>query len=339
VPMKAALRAVTACMNAMLFLLSSSNAARLLMLLTTLGAWWWLSDYYFAPWPWWMDRYAFIACSFFVLVALSAAVFWFGVRRPARRLAPAFDLFAGTASEAHLEISNWCEILRTIAGLRKGLWARYWTWYRIRLEKLGRGQKLAKAGSLRTIWWFHPSAFPQWLAACCLPALWALLLLGPLHTNVMEKVAAIADSQPQVIYDVRCVGVAKYSSPPGGKSFAPGAPGRGEVFAGAPVHETLDRGPSGFQRTGRCAFLADGSFEVSSTPFPRVYRRLVINCRERCDLIPRDGAEAVLTDSVPVVSGEASFKWLQTSPDPSLGMTISLVRQDGTTIDKVSIEP
>jgi hypothetical protein len=46
-----------------------------------------------------------------------------------------------------------------------------------------------------------------------------------------------------------------------------------------------------------------------------------------------------LTDSVPVVSGEASFKWLQTSPDPSLGMTISLVRQDGTTIDKVSIEP
>ena len=59
-PMKAALRVVTACVNVMLFLLSSSNAARLLALLTTLGAWWWLSDYYFAPWPWWMDRYAFI---------------------------------------------------------------------------------------------------------------------------------------------------------------------------------------------------------------------------------------------------------------------------------------
>jgi hypothetical protein len=64
-----------------------------------------------------------------------------------------------------------------------------------------------------------------------------------------------------------------------------------------------------------------------------------MNCRARCDLIPRDGAAALLTDSAPVVSGEASFKWLQTSPDPSLGMTISLARQDGTTIDKVSIEP
>jgi hypothetical protein len=155
----------------------------------------------------------------------------------------------------------------------------------------------------------------------------------------MEQIATIASTQPQVIYDVRCVGVTKYSSRPGGESFAPGAPGRGEVFAGAQVHETLDRGASGFQRTGRCAFLADGSFEVSSTPFPRVYRSLVMNCRERCDLIPRDGAAALLTDSVPVVSGEASFKWLQTSPDPSLGMTISLVRQDGTTIDKVFIEP
>jgi len=62
-------------------------------------------------------------------------------------------------------------------------------------------------------------------------------------------------------------------------------------------------------------------------------------CRARCDLIPREGVAALLTDSVPVVSGEASFKWLQTSPDPSLGMTISLVRQDGTTIDKVFIEP
>jgi hypothetical protein len=337
--MKAALRAVTACVNVMLFLLSSSNAARLLVLLTTLGAWWWLSDYYFAPWPWWMDRYAFILCSFLVLVALSAAVFWFRICRPARRLAPSFDVFSGNASDARLEIGNWCEILRTVAGLRKGLWSRYWTWYRLRLEKLGRRQKLAKAGSLRTIWWLHPSAFPQWLAVCCLPALWALLLLGPLHTNVMEQIATIADAQPQVIYDVRCVGVTKYSSRPGGESFALGTPGRGEVFAGAPVRETLDRGASGFQRTGRCAFLADGSFEVSSTPFPRVYRRLVMNCRERCDLIPRDGAAAVLTDSVPVVSGEASFKWLQTSPDPSLGMTISLVRQDGTTIDEVSIEP
>ena len=337
--MKAALRVVTACVNVMLFLLSSSNAARLLVLLTTLGAWWWLSDYYFAPWPWWMDRYAFILCSFLVLVALSAAVFWFGVRGPARRLAPAFDLFAGTASDARLEISSWCEILRTIAGLRKGLWARYWTWYRLRLEKLGRGQLQVGASSLRTVWWFHPSAFPQWLAAFCLPALWALLLLGPLHSNVMEQIATIADAQPQVIYDVRCVGVAKYSSWPGGKSIAPGAPGRDGVFPGAPVRETLDHGAPGFRRTGRCAFLADGSFEVSSTPFPRVYRHLVINCRERCDLIPRDGAAALLTDSVPVVSGEASFKWLQTSPDPSLGMTISLVRQDGTMIDKVFIEP
>jgi hypothetical protein len=155
----------------------------------------------------------------------------------------------------------------------------------------------------------------------------------------MEQIAIIASTQPQVIYDVRCVGVTKYSSRPGGESFAAGAPGRDGVFPGAPVRETLDRGSSGFQRTGRCAFLADGSFEVSSTPFPRVYRSLVINCRERCDLIPRDGAAALLTDSVPVISGEASFKWLQTSPDPSLGMTISLVRQDGTTIDKVSIEP
>lgn len=129
------------------------------------------------------------------------------------------------------------------------------------------------------------------------------------------------------------------ASRPGGESFASGAPGRDGVFPGAPVRETLDRGASGFQRTGRCAFLADGSFEVSSTPFPRVYRSLVMNCRERCDLISRDGASALLTDSVPVVSGEASFKWLQTSPDPSLGMTISLVRQDGTTIDKVFIEP
>ena len=131
--MKAALRVVTACVNVMLFLLSSSNAARLLALLTTLGAWWWLSDYYFAPWPWWMDGYAFILCSFLVLVALSAAVFWFGVRRPARRLAPSFDVFSGKASNTRLEISNWCQILRTIAGLRKGLWARYWTWYRLRL--------------------------------------------------------------------------------------------------------------------------------------------------------------------------------------------------------------
>jgi len=337
--MKAALRVVTACVNVMLFLLSSSNAARLLVLLTTLGAWWWLSDYYFAPWPWWMDRYAFILCSFLVLVALSAAVFWFRICRPARRLAPSFDVFSGNASDARLEIGNWCQILRTIAGLRKGLWSRYWTWYLLRLEKLGRGQKLAKAGSLRTVWWFHPSAFPQWLAAFCLPALWVLLLLGPLHTNVMEQVATIASTQPQVIYDVRCVGVTKYSSRPGGESFASGAPGRDGVFPGAPVRETLDRGASGFQRTGRCAFLADGSFEVSSTPFPRVYRSLVMNCRERCDLISRDGASALLTDSVPVVSGEASFKWLQTSPDPSLGMTISLVRQDGTTIDKVFIEP
>lgn len=337
--MKAALRSVTACMNVMLFLLSSSNATRLLMLLTTLGAWWWLSDYYFAPWPWWMDRYAFILCSLLVLVALSAAVFWFGIRRPARRLAPVFDLFAGTASDAHLEISNWCEILRTIAGFRKGLWERYWTWYRLRLEKLGHGPKHVRANSLRAVWWFHPSAFPQWLAAFCLPALWALLLLGPLHTNVMEQIATIASTQPQVIYDVRCVGVTKYSPRPAGKSLARGAPGHSEVFAGAPVHETLDREDFGFQRTGRCAFLADGSFEVSSTPFPRVYRRLVVNCRERCDLIPRDGSTAILTDSMPVVSGEASFKWLQTSPDPSLGMAISLVQQDGTTIDKVSIEP
>jgi hypothetical protein len=337
--MKAALRVVTACVNVMLFLLSSSNAARLLVLLTTLGAWWWLSDYYFAPWPWWMDRYAFIVCSFLVLVALSAVVLWFRICRPARRLAPSFDVFSGKASNARLEISNWCQILRTIAGLRKGLWARYWTWYRLRLERLGRGHLQIRASSLRTVWWFHPSAFPQWLAAFCLPALWVLLLLGPLHTNVMEQIATIASTQPQVIYDVRCVGVTKYSSRPGGESFALGAPGRGEVFAGSPVHETLDHGASGFQRTGRCAFLADGSFEVSSTPFPRVYRQLVMNCRARCDLIPHDGAAALLTDSVPVVSGEASFKWLQTSPDPSLGMTISLVRQDGTTIDNVFIEP
>ena len=337
--MKAALRVIAACVNVMLFLLSSSNLARLLILVTTLGAWWWLSDYYFAPWPWWMDRYAFIVCSFLVLAALSAVVFWFRICRPARRLAPSFDVFSGKASNARLEISNWCQILRTIAGLRKGLWARYWTWYRFRLEKLGHGQLQVGASSLRTVWWFHPSAFPQWLAAFCLPALWVLLLLGPLHTNVMEQIATIASTQPQVIYDVRCVGVTKYSSRPGGESFASGAPGRDGVFPGAPVRETLDHGASGFQRTGRCAFLADGSFEVSSTPFPRVYRQLVMNCRARCDLIPHDGAAALLTDSVPVVSGEASFKWLQTSPDPSLGMTISLVRQDGTTIDKVSIEP
>jgi hypothetical protein len=339
--MKAALRVVSACVNVMLFLLSSSNAARLLVLLTTLGAWWWLSDYYFAPWPWWMDRYAFILCSFLVLVALSAAVFWFGVRRPARRLAPSFDVFSGKASNTRLEISNWSEILRTIAGLRKGLWARYWTWYRLRLEKLGRGQLPVRGGSLRTVWWFHPSAFPQWLGS--------LLPACPLGFAAPGPPTYQCDGADRNNRQHPAAGHLRRAMCRSNKILAPGPvvnhslPERPDADEGVsrvtPVRETLDRGSSSFQRTGRCAFLADGSFEVSSTPFPRVYRRLVLNCRERCDLIPRDGAAALLTDSVPVISGEASFKWLQTSPDPSLGMTISLVRQDGTMIDKVFIEP
>lgn len=316
--------------NVAVFLLSVSNLARLLLLLTTVAAWWYLSDYYFAPWPWWMDRYAFMVCSFFVFLVMTAAIFWLGIRTRARRSTPPFDLLkAKPGPGVELAVGRWCELLRTIAGFHGGLWAEYWTWYRLRLEGIGNPGEMTTADSLPALWWFCPSAIPQWLALGCLPALWAVLLLGPLHTNVMERIARGADSHPQVIFDVRCSG-----------EFATGSrSGDEDKLELRPVAETLARDPSGYQRSGQCANLTAGNFAVSSTPFPRVYRHLVVRCGERCGLRLIDGVRGKPRLEVPVVSGEAGFKWLQYVQDPPLKMMVSLVRQDGSPLDTVSIEP
>jgi len=318
---KALSRRLAEFVNAGLFLLAASNAARLLLLGSTLCAWWFLSDYYFAPWPWWMDRFAFLV--------LTTAVLWFAIRLPALSRAPDFDPLCDSGRELELTPANWCAILDAIASQGGTLWAAYWHWYSARIRHLGLNHKPVCAGRLRTCWWFHPSAISQWMALACLPALWIFLVLAPLHTNVMEKIAAAADPHPQVIYYVGCSGQLR----------SPSLSGNRTSFVRKQVDEALDSGSSVYRRTGQCAFLPQGTMTVSSTPFPRVYRRLEANCRERCDLLPPNRGEDLLFLQVPVVAGLASFNWIQTTPEPSLGMSVSLLRQDGSTLDKVTIEP
>jgi hypothetical protein len=46
----------------------------------------------------------------------------------------------------------------------------------------------------------------------------------------------------------------------------------------------------------------------------------------------------VLDNELPVWGGEVSFEWLQTDPELPLGMSVSLIRKDGT-LDEIFIEP
>ena len=322
---------LTAFLNVALFLLSASKAAWLFIGLATLGAWWFLSDYYFALWPWWMDRFAFIACSFAIFFAVTEAVLWIGIRRPARRCAPDFDSLGGSNRELKLTPVNWCATLDVIACQGGRLWAAYWHWYCARIKHLGFDHEPICANRLRTSWWFHPSAIPQWMTLGCLPAFWALLLLAPLHTNVMEHIADIAGPKPQEIFNVLCLtelqdGAATES--------------RGDIHLRA-VSEPLTREGSSsvYARTDKCVRVPFGDFVVSSTRFPRVYRSLVVSCGQGCGLDSRDTDHAKKTMEMPVIPGQdLSFMWIQTTSDP-LKMTIALARQDGSTLYKAAIEP
>ena len=318
--MNAATRPLVSLVNMALFLLSSGARVPLLMMAVSLASWWWLSDYYFALWPQWMDRVAFAACSLVVFAGIAAGSLWF-IRRIARNLEPRYRLFGSHPRQAALPVSAWCAHLDTIAAFRGGVWARYWTWRRRRAESLHRRNALVSAESLATIWWLRPRTLACWLMVALWPGLWAVLVLVPLRTNTMEHFAAWTSNSPAAILEVRCVG-----RDPG---------------THAPISETLQREPSGFYRHGRCLFLSNAEFEVLSTTFPRVYRRLVVRCLDRCAIAPDKTAATVPEHSVAVIGGRASFEWLQSTPDPlkGLGMAVSLVRQDGGTLDSILIEP
>jgi hypothetical protein len=288
---------------------------RFFILLITFASWWLLSDYYFAPWPWWVDWFGFMVVSLVVFAGMTTGVYWLKIRRVARRCRPEFTL-GGTVP---FSIRHWCAMLHEISTTRGGVWADYWNWYRRRLERLGKNAENVEiaADSLGTLWWSHRSAWGLWLLGACLPAVWMALLLIPLHSDVIERVATCA-GDPKRIFDVRCVGR--------------------DPRTNHPVRETLRLEDGGFRRIGRCAFLSSGTFEISSTSFPRVYRHLVLKCTSGCAVVSAKNTLPVLDNELPVWGGEVSFEWLQTDPELPLGMSVSLIRKDGT-LDEIFIEP
>jgi hypothetical protein len=312
--MTAFLRAGATFVNVAIFLLAASSLARILLLLSTVAAWWFLSDYFFAPWPWWMDRFAFMVCSLVLFLAMTAAVLWLGIRPRSRKDKPAFDLLSGSASHARLPIMDWCRLFEAVADLHHGIWKSYWKWYSVRLKRIAARGPSASVHELPTLWWFHRRAIPQWMALGCLPALWVVLVLTPLHSNVMENVAAFTRSRP-AIYNVRC------------SSSAPPVNG-----------EDLLRTDFGFERKQICGQATGGAFEVSSTPFPRVYRRIAVRCLTNCSLVSPNHTADVLDETVAVVGSDAKFQWVQTGLH-KLEMTIFLQRQDGTPLNTVTVEP
>lgn len=309
---------MTGLLNVALFLLTVKLRSIVVLAALTVVAWLFLSDYYFAPWPWWMDQFAFIAVSVLVLVVLTLTVYHVKLRRVARGQRSAFSLIRKSDNGVEVQLQNWCAMLGTVAQDADGLWREYWNWYRSRLETLDQSVQVG-IETVGSIWWTRRSGMLTWARACWLPVLWVALVLGPLHTNLMEDVASVLGRNPQVIFAITCIA----RDPQTHKR----------------LEESLQIAPGGFIRAGRCVFVSDGSFTVSSTAFPRVHRRLVVSCAERCSLSEHEKATPQLDLVLAVQAGASSFEWIQTNPEPPLKMTLSLVRQDGGILNTAVIEP
>ena len=284
---------------------------------STVVFWWFVSDYYvlyrWGGWRPWMDLYGFMFFSLAALIGLTA-VCKLLIRRSGIR--PANRAFVTQP----LPVDVWRNMLQIAANQRIGRVAKHFLrWQVSRLARLSTSEPVA-ANHVFSAWYRgRRSALAVWLPSCWLLASWAGLALIPLHSNVTERVASVLSGSPQRIFAVECIGR--------------------DPETRKPLDELLQPTPAGFVRAGRCTLLSSGSFVVSSTAFPRVYRHLAISCGAWCS-VAKNATQAPVLDLVrDIRSGTASFDWIQTNPEPRLRMTLTLLRQDGQILSTAMIEP
>lgn len=219
-----------------------------------------------------------------------------------------------------LPVGVWRNMLQIAANQRIGSLAKHFLrWQVSRLARLSTAKPVA-ADHVFSAWYSDRwSAMAVWLPSCWLFVFWAGIALIPLHSNVAERLATAMSSNPQRVFAVECIGR--------------------DAATHKPLHELLQSTPVGFVRGGRCALLSSGSFVVSSTAFPRVYRHLAISCGARCSVAENATRAPVLDMVRDIRSGTASFDWIQTNPVPRLGMALTLARQDGHVMTTAMIEP
>jgi hypothetical protein len=305
-----------------LFVVTGSIREAATLAAVTIFAWWGFCDYYMLPrflwWTSWMDLFAFVPVSVLGLLTIVALRKWL-VSRALSRFAQLPHL---PGPDQRLDVQTWGEMLRELEQ-RPGVGPakRYLRWQRCRLVVLNPVAKIDSAAIFRA-WWPHPvSMVRTWLLSGWPLLLWAVLILAPLHTNVMERIATTFSSHPRRIFDVLVE--------------AKGANGK-------IVRESLrlQAGNGGLARSDT-AFLARGTVTVRATDFPRVYRHVEAFCggsSPACLISEDSSSNSELDLNVPIRGGTASFDFIQTTPEPVLNLRLWLTRRDGGRLNTVTIE-
>src|SRR5260370_1402288 len=82
---------------------------------------------------------------------------------------------------------------------------------------------------------------------------------------------------------------------------------------------------SGYWFRLRTVLLGQGTLKVRATDFARVYRRIVVECigtSPSCAILESGSGPRL---EIPLRSGASTFAFMQTGPDLSLNMRVSLV--------------
>lgn len=314
---------LTTAVNSSLFLLSRSIPGVFCVGTFSLLGWWFLSDFYMSQhaswWTEWMDRYGFIGVSllFTFLLGLAAAVYVLRLNfRNVKRNWPfSIDSSMRVTIAAHKTQSS-------VSQSAKNMRRAYDEWLSRRISSAG-PLHIGERESYARAWWFsRGSVLPVLLASLWLPVLCACFILAPIYTNVLELLASRWNAYPNRIF--ACLNRVQ-------------VPRKGHADV---IEEDLGRNNNdGSWFRLKTALSGQGTLTVRATDFPRVYRRIIVECAGAAPNCAILGSRSDPDLEIPLRSGAATFSFIQTSSELGLNMRVLFVSKQNVTFETILIEP
>jgi hypothetical protein len=267
-----------------------------------------------------MDQYAFVGVSLILVAGLAAR----RRRKILGGLRHQGPVVALVPADTGIEVGVWRHMLETLArsdGVGRSA-RKFLCWHSRRLAVLP-ASRVLDSKTVLSAWQPHLANFARvWLVALWPLLLWAVLILGPLHTNVMEKMAKLTNHQRNRIFDVLI---------------------EAKDRNGRVVRESLQVSANGkglFRND--TAFLSSGNIIVRATDFPRVYRRFAAICagvHPSCAVSEDDRSDSTFALEGFLRGGRAEFRFRQTDANPQLNLKLWLTQRNDSIFDEITIEP
>ena len=304
------------------FVLSSWREGALLAG-STLAAWLLLCDYFIAPraiwWTEWMDRFAFIPVPLFgaVLIILIER------RIILKRTGKGGPFLPVVLPEDRFAPSEWRRMFDVASkNCGSALTRRFFAWTRRGLAPLDPNVGFNHAEIFSEILIRRGKCMRFWAALLWLPACWVTLIVIPLKTNAMERIATFVNGRPVRTFDL--IVVARERN-------------------GRVTSESLETAMDGSLGRVHTSRLGGGTLIIRATDFPRVYRRIEAVCGgdpPNCTVAEDFQSNSELHLAVPLRGGSSHLTFTQRIPEePKLNMKLYFTRRDGVVLETVSIEP